>query len=77
MDDPAVTAKQLVDLARKHIEDQQSRKEAPSAKWEAANTRPFRIDHIWQGHCFNKWPLRSALQAARDYRRACWCFSAR
>ena len=25
MDDPAVTAKQLVDLARKHIEDQQSR----------------------------------------------------
>jgi hypothetical protein len=28
MDDPAVTAKQLVDLARKHIEDQQSRKEA-------------------------------------------------
>ena len=25
MTDPAVTAKQLVDLARKHIEDQQSR----------------------------------------------------
>jgi hypothetical protein len=25
MDDPAVTAKQLVDLARKHIEDQQRR----------------------------------------------------
>jgi hypothetical protein len=25
MDDPAVTAKQLVDLARKHIEDQQNR----------------------------------------------------
>jgi hypothetical protein len=25
MDDPAVTAKQLVDLARKHIEDQQTR----------------------------------------------------
>ena len=25
MDDPAATAKQLVDLARKHIEDQQSR----------------------------------------------------
>jgi hypothetical protein len=25
MDDPAVIAKQLVDLARKHIEDQQSR----------------------------------------------------
>jgi hypothetical protein len=25
MDDPAVTAKQLVDLARKHIEDQHSR----------------------------------------------------
>lgn len=25
MDDPAVTAKQLVDLARKHIEDQQCR----------------------------------------------------
>ena len=25
MDDPAVTAKQLVDLAKKHIEDQQSR----------------------------------------------------
>ena len=25
MDDPAVTAKQLVDLARRHIEDQQSR----------------------------------------------------
>jgi hypothetical protein len=25
MDDPAVTAKQLVDLARKNIEDQQSR----------------------------------------------------
>jgi hypothetical protein len=25
MDDPAVTAKQLVDLARKHIEDQQGR----------------------------------------------------
>jgi hypothetical protein len=25
MNDPAVTAKQLVDLARKHIEDQQSR----------------------------------------------------
>jgi hypothetical protein len=25
MDDPAVTAKQLVDVARKHIEDQQSR----------------------------------------------------
>ncbi len=25
MDDPAVAAKQLVDLARKHIEDQQSR----------------------------------------------------
>ena len=25
MDDPAVTAKQLVDLARKHIEDQQIR----------------------------------------------------
>jgi hypothetical protein len=25
MDDPAVLAKQLVDLARKHIEDQQSR----------------------------------------------------
>ena len=24
MDDPAVTAKQLVDLARKHIEDQQN-----------------------------------------------------
>ena len=25
MDDPAVTAKQLVDLARKHMEEQQSR----------------------------------------------------
>jgi flagellar biosynthesis chaperone FliJ len=25
MDDPVVTAKQLVDLARKHIEDQQTR----------------------------------------------------
>ena len=25
MDDPAVTAKQLVDLAKKHIEDQQCR----------------------------------------------------
>jgi hypothetical protein len=25
MDDPAATAKQLVDLARKHIEDQQCR----------------------------------------------------
>jgi flagellar biosynthesis chaperone FliJ len=25
MDDPAATAKQLVDLARKHIEDQQTR----------------------------------------------------
>jgi hypothetical protein len=25
MDDPAVTAKQLVDLANKHIEDQQCR----------------------------------------------------
>ena len=25
MDDPAVTAKQLVDLARKHIKDQQTR----------------------------------------------------
>ena len=24
MDDPAVTAKQLVDLAKKHIEDQQA-----------------------------------------------------
>jgi hypothetical protein len=33
MNDPAVTAKQLVDLARKHIEDQHSRtaSEGPAA----------------------------------------------
>jgi hypothetical protein len=41
MDDPAVTAKQLVDLARKHIEEQQSRiarQRELIAKYERENT---------------------------------------
>jgi hypothetical protein len=40
MDDPAVTAKQLVDLARKNIEDQQSRivrQRELAAKYERDN----------------------------------------
>jgi hypothetical protein len=43
MDDPAVTAKQLVDLARKHIEEQQSRiarQRELIAKYERDNDAP-------------------------------------
>jgi hypothetical protein len=43
MNDPAVTAKQLVDLARKHIEDQQSRivrQRELMAKYERDNDAP-------------------------------------
>jgi hypothetical protein len=46
MSDPAVTAKQLVDLARKHIEDQQSRivrQRELLAKYER-DSDPPRID---------------------------------
>jgi hypothetical protein len=43
MDDPAVTANQLVDLARKHIEEQQSRiarQRELIAKYERDNDAP-------------------------------------